>query len=282
MKKTVQTLLTEAINKLRSITDTPSLDASLLFEAATKLNKVKQITYNNLEIDKQEQELFHQLLQRRLNFEPIAYIIGKKEFYGRDFKVNKNTLIPRPDTETIVESVIDYVKTLQFKPSILDLCTGSGCIGITLAIELDSDNITLSDLSKEALEVAKLNARTLCNKTIDIIESNLLINCKKYDIIVSNPPYLTKQWCEEVSKEVKKEPLLALEGYGDDGLDIIRKIIKQSKDHLTGNNSAIFFECDSRQCKTVKTLLEKSGFNNIEIIKDLANQDRIVKGIYEQ
>lgn len=282
MDKTVQQLLIEATNKLRSITDTPSLDASVLFTKATNLNKVQQITLNNTNVQKKEQIVFEELVERRLHHEPIAYIIGEKEFYGRPFVVTKDTLIPRADTETLLEAVLEYVHTLDFNPSILDLCTGSGCIGITLALELNSDKISLSDISTDALAVANKNCSELFNKKINLIESNLLEKCEKYDIIVSNPPYLTKIWCEEVSNEVKKEPILALEGFGDDGLDIIRDIIKDATNHLNGHHSAIFFECDSRQCKTVESLLKKFNFSNIEIIKDLTNRDRVVKGIYER
>ncbi len=282
MVLTVQQLLIEATNKLRSITDTPSLDASILFSEATNLNKVQQITLSDIPLDEEKQKAFEDLIKRRLNFEPIAYIIGEKEFYGRSFKVTRETLIPRADTETLIEAVLEHVKTLNYKPTLLDLCTGTGCIGITLAIELNSDQITLSDISYDALKVAKNNCTNLFEKNINIMESNLLEKCNKYDIIVSNPPYLTKQWCEETSREVKKEPILALEGFGNDGLDIIRDIIKESKKHLNANKSAIFFECDSRQCSTVKEVLEQYNFSNIEIIKDLANRQRVVKGIYER
>jgi len=282
MKRTVKQILFEATNKLRSITDTPSLDASVIFTKVTNLSKVQQITQDSLLIDKETENKFNELINRRLNYEPVAYIIEEKEFYGRPFKVTKDTLIPRADTETLIEEVIKYSKTLDYNPEILDLCTGSGCIGITLANEITPKSITLSDISKEALEVAKINANKLSKAKINIIESNLLEKCKKYDIIVSNPPYLTKQWCEEVSNEVKKEPILALEGFGNDGLDIIRAIVYDAKNHLNGYHSAIFFECDSRQCSKVKELLEANSFKNVSIIKDLANKDRVVKGIYER
>ncbi len=282
MKNTVKQILFEATNKLRSITDTPSLDASVIFTKVTNLSKVQQITQDSLLIDEETENKFNELITRRLNYEPVAYITEEKEFYGRPFKVTKDTLIPRADTETLIEEVIKYSKTLDFEPEILDLCTGSGCIGITLDNEITSKSITLSDISKEALEVAKINSKNLSKSNINIIESNLLEKCKKYDIIVSNPPYLTKQWCEEVSNEVKKEPILALEGFGNDGLDIIRSIVFDAKKHLKGYHSAIFFECDSRQCSKVKELLEANSFKNVSIIKDLANNDRVVKGIYER
>jgi len=282
MNNSVKNLLFEATEKLRSITDTPSLDTSILFEKATNLNKVKQLTYFDKIIEIEEINYFNSLINRRLNFEPIAYIIGEKEFYARVFKVNKNTLIPRPDTETLVEQVLLYINNLDFLPCVLDLCTGSGCVGLSIGLETNIKSLTLSDISEKALEIAKINAQKLYKNNINIIKSNLLENCDNYDIIVSNPPYLTNKWCEEVNKDVKKEPLLALEGFGDDGLDIIRKIIKEAKEHFKNDFGSIFLECDSRQCNTVKKVLENNNFHNIEIFKDLTNKNRVVKGIYER
>ncbi|MGD1820531.1 MAG: peptide chain release factor N(5)-glutamine methyltransferase [Pleomorphochaeta sp.] len=282
MDRTVKELLFEAKNELRSITDTPSLDASILFEKACGLNKVKQITFSDKLINEAEQKEFFQLIKRRLNHEPIAYIISKKEFYGRDFIVSSDTLIPRADTETLVEATINYINTLDYKPDVLDLCTGTGCVGLSVALETNLSSISLCDISDEALKIAQKNAKALYSKEINFIKSDLLENCKNYDIIVSNPPYLTNQWCEELDEDVKKEPILALEGFGQDGLDIIRKIITSAKSHFNSNKNAIFLECDSRQCNTVKYILEANSFKEIEIFKDLANRDRVVKGIYER
>lgn len=282
MNKTIKELLIESNNKLRSITDTPSLDASLLLEKATGLNKINQIINDNKIISEEEANTFNLLLNKRMNHEPIAYILGYKEFYSRNFKVTKNTLIPRPDTEILVEQVINYINTLDYSPDLLDLCTGTGCVGLSIALEAEIKELTLSDISEKALEVAKYNSENLYTKKVNLLKSNLLNKCAKYDIIVSNPPYLTKQWCDILDEDVKKEPILALEGFGDDGLDLIREIIKSSKTHFKGEKNAIFLECDSRQCNTVKTILIDNNFKDIEIIKDLGNRDRVVKGIYER
>lgn len=281
MANTVKELLNNGNNIIRSISDTPYLDVSLLFEKATSLNKIQQITNPDLEIEKNKIDKFNELLSRRLNHEPIAYILGEKEFYSHPFKVTKDTLIPRADTETLVEQAIKYINNNLSNADLLDLCTGSGCVGLSIALETNLNSLTLSDISDNALDVAKENSKNLYKKNINIIKSNLLENCKTYDIIVTNPPYLTKKWCEEVSLDVKKEPLLALEGFGDDGLDIIRLIISTSKYHFKNNKGAIFIECDSRQCNTVKEILLNNNFKEIEIFKDLSNKDRVVKGIYE-
>jgi len=281
MEKKVKDLILDATNKLRSITDTPSLDVSILFEKATGMNKTTQISYPNKLITKNQEKIFNNLINRRLKKEPIAYIIEEKSFYTSDFKVTKDTLIPRPDTEVLVEKAINYINTLDFYPEILDLCTGTGAVGISIGLETEYQSLTLSDISKKALEVAKYNAIKLLNKKpFKIIESNLLDNCQKYDIIVTNPPYLTKEWIEMVEDEVKKEPILALDGFGNDGLDIIRKIIKDSTIHFNNNKGIIFIECDSRQCVSVKDILKNNNFKKIEIYQDLGNRDRVVKGIY--
>jgi len=281
MNKKIKEIIFEATNKLRSITDTPSLDVSLLFEKATGMNKTYQISHPEKEIDKKIEEKFNKLIIRRLNKEPIAYIIEEKSFYASEFKVTKDTLIPRPDTEILVEKTIEYINKLDFEPKILDLCTGTGAIGISIGLEVNYKSLTLSDISKKALEVAQFNAKNILqHKPFIILESNLLENCEKYDIIVTNPPYLTKEWIDMVEDEVKKEPVLALDGFGDDGLDIIRKIIKNSTHHFNNNTGIIFIECDSRQCNEVKKLLKNNNFNNIEIYQDLGNRDRVVKGIY--
>lgn len=281
MDKKVKDIIFEATNKLRSITDTPSLDVSILFEKATGMNKVSQIYNSEKILEKKQENYFYELLNRRLDKEPIAYIIEEKSFYASDFKVTKDTLIPRPDTEVLVEKAIEYIKTLDFEPEILDLCTGTGAIGISIGIEVEYKNLTLSDISSNALKVAKYNAENLLKtKPYKIIESNLLENCKKYDIIVTNPPYLTKEWINMVEDEVKQEPVLALDGFGNDGLNLIRKIIKTSTKHFKNNTGLIFIECDSRQCFTVKDILERNNFKNIEIYQDLGNRDRVVKGIY--
>lgn len=278
MDLTVRETLVHATNLLKEITDTPELDARILLEKASGLSHVQIIIKSEEILSSDIVIKYNQLIKRRVEREPIAHIIGEKEFYSRLFKVTKDTLIPRADTETLVDVTINYINTLSFKPTVLDLCTGTGCIGITIKAET-SAAVTLADISKKALEVAAFNSKTLLNNETELIETNLLEKCKIYDIIVTNPPYLTKQWCDETSEEVKREPILALEGFGNDGLDLIRDIAKEAKHHLSGNHSALFIECDYRQTTEVKNILIANNFEEVKIYKDLAGKERVVGGI---
>lgn len=207
----------------------------------------------------------------------MAYILGHKEFYDLDFLVDERVLIPQPDTETIVDDVLDGTPP---NPNlrILDLCCGSGCIGITLARHLGC-RLLLADLSREALEVARVNGvRLLFPGQYSLIQSDLFSRIMgSFDMIVSNPPYLTRTWIDEASEEVRHEPDMALDGKGKDGLSLIRRIIAEAPGHLS-NRGRIWIECDYRQIATVKALLLASGFMNVYIKKDLAGKDRVVVG----
>jgi release factor glutamine methyltransferase len=279
MDKTVQETLVQATISLKGITETPRLEARILLEKTTGFSHVQIITKSEELISSDSYYAFQQLLNRRINHEPMAYLLGEKEFYGRDFKVTSDTLIPRADTETLVEIAIKHIKSLNYKANVLDLCTGTGCVGISIKAETNC-NMSLADIDEKALTIAKHNAKTLLmNKTTNIL-TNLFSNCNIYDIIVSNPPYLTHEWCEEASEEVKKEPILALEGFSEDGLFLIRQIIKDAPTHLSGKNSALFIECDYRQTKSVKQIMIDNGFDTVQIFKDLNGKERVVGGTY--
>ncbi|MGH0052494.1 MAG: peptide chain release factor N(5)-glutamine methyltransferase, partial [Sphaerochaetaceae bacterium] len=190
------------------------------------------------------------------------------------------TLIPRPDTETLITVILEYArgKTEDMLLPIIDIGTGSGAIGITLALELGVE-VTLSDISKEALAVAEHNAIALAGHSFPLIEANLLSTIsQKYGIIVSNPPYLTAGWCDEVSEEVAWEPRRALDGFGPDGLSLVRNLIEQSTTHLR-SEGALFLECDYRQVGKVATLLEEHHFKEVTIVRDLAGHERVVWGV---
>jgi release factor glutamine methyltransferase len=261
-------------------TDTPELDARLLLQKATSLGQVDLILKADTTLDKQQAALYETYLQKRLDNEPMAYILGEKEFFGRTFKVDRRVLIPRPDTEILVETALAFSSKMQKSPKIIDVCTGSGCIGITLAAELGIE-VTLSDISKDALSVAKENALALLGHPLPLLEGNLLsLAGGKYDIIVSNPPYLTSLWCEEVSLDVKKEPRLALEGYGTDGLDCIRDLVRQSTSHLE-TGGALMLECDYRQTAGVRDLFYSFGFSSVQTEKDLSGKERVIWGIFQ-
>lgn len=205
---------------------------------------------------------------------PIQYLIGYVNFYGNKIIVNKNTLIPRYETEYLVEKLINYIKKYNFNnPKILDLCTGSGAIGLTIKKEIPISDITLSDISRKALKVSKKNAKHL-NLNVNIIKSDMFKNIKDndFDIIVSNPPYVMTS--EELPKMVKYEPSLALYS-GEKGILHIEKIFKDAQKHLK-NKFIIALEINEKSEDTLKELINIYFDKNIKYSfeKDLANKLR--------
>ncbi len=262
-----------------SVDQSAGLDARLLLEKVTGLDQIQQILRSDQLLSDTELSKLEELVQQRLSHRPMAYILGSKEFFGREFHVDERVLIPRADTETLVEQVLAFVSENPRKQdiSIIDVCTGSGAIGITLALELGC-HVTLTDINRDALEVARANAERL-GASVTLLEGDLLSPAEgKYDIIVSNPPYLTQTWCDQVSKEVAWEPRLALDGREEDGLGLIRKLVEQSTSHLD-QGGALFLECDYRQAPTVAALLEEHQFVKVELARDLAFLERVVWGI---
>lgn len=259
----------------RGIGDTPDLDARLLLEHTTGYDQSGQIVNAAEELSAHQLDLLENLRNQRLEGRPIAYIIGSKEFYGRSFYVDERVLIPRPDTEILVEAVLEAIKSglVSFEDPIIDVGTGSGAVGITLASELDC-MVLLSDISSDALDVARINSRRILGRELETIASDLLPLGRKYGIIVSNPPYLTDEWVAAVDQSVRYEPTLALRGFGEDGLDIIRALVAQSSNH-----GSLFVECDYRQAKKVAELFEEHGFTNITMERDLQGLERVVWGV---
>lgn len=207
---------------------------------------------------------------------PLQQILGEASFMGLDFKVNEFTLCPRQDTEILVETVINEVKDTE--ASVLDLCTGTGCIGISLLLCGGFRHMTLSDISKEALSVAAFNAAKLApDDSIEIIESDLFDGIpadRKFDVIVSNPPYIRDSVIETLMPEVKTfEPRIALSG-GEDGLSVYRRIIEKAPSYAP----LIFFEIGFDQAEDVKELLAGAGYTDIKVIKDYGGNDRVILG----
>ena len=251
---------------------------SIIVEDSIGLSKLDQIIKPNFIIDDEMCKIIEEKVERRKSHTPLSYITGKREFYGLSFKVSRDTLIPRPDTETIVEEAISEIKKIK-NANVLDLCTGTGAIGIAIKANCNC-TITLSDISEKTLEITKQNAKELINSDCKIICSNLFDKIDdKFDLIATNPPYLTENWYQEVSDEVKREPKLALVSSGDDGLDLIREIISKAPKYLK-NGGILLIECDYRQTSLCAKLLETGNFKNIKIIKDLAQKERVVRGSY--
>lgn len=232
------------------------------------------------EITEEEKEHIREMLKKRaIDKLPVQYILGFEEFYGRKFKVTKDVLIPRPETERLVE---ECLKRLENRESqiVLDIGTGSGAIGITIAKEMKNSKVLACDLSDSALEIAKMNGLNLEVPNIKFQKSDLFSEIKftNFDLIVSNPPYISQEEYESLQVEVKMhEPQMALTD-NKDGLYFYKKITRESVNHLK-NGGILAFEIGYNQGEAVKNLLEKNSFENIEVIKDYQGQDRIVIGV---
>lgn len=255
---------------------TSSDHAKMLLSSYLDVNPLEILTILDKEVDSDIEKLYKSSLEALKENKPIQYVIGNVNFYGLKFIVNKNVLIPRFETEELVEQVVEYTKDLnKDKIKILDLGCGSGAIGLTLKSILKDSEVTLTDISKEALEVAKLNANNL-NLDVTFIESDWFSNVKleKYDIIVSNPPYIRTD--EEIEEIVKNnEPSLALYG-GVDGLDCYRKILANIKPYLN-NKFLMAFEIGESQKEEIYDIVNKY-LKDIEITckKDLYGRNRMI------
>ena len=255
---------------------TSSDHAKMLLSSYLDVNPLELLTILDKEVDSDIEKLYKSSLEALKENKPIQYVIGNVNFYGLKFIVNKNVLIPRFETEELVEQVVEYTKDLnKDKIKILDLGCGSGAIGLTLKSILKDSEVTLTDISKDALEVAKLNANNL-NLDVTFIESDWLSNVKleKYDIIVSNPPYIRTD--EEIEEIVKNnEPSLALYG-GVDGLDCYRKILANIKPYLN-TKFLIAFEIGESQKEEIYDIVNKY-LKDIEITckKDLYGRNRMI------
>lgn len=257
------------------------LDAQLFMMKATGFTKVQLFTKNDYCLNNSETEEFWGMVDKRVKRIPTQYIIGSCQFMGLDFFVSNSVLIPRPDTEILVETILEYKKN-NVIDSIMDIGTGSGCIPISL-LHYGVNKAVALDISSNALEVARKNAEL--NKVLDriqFINSNLFEKLGqeyhgKFDAIVSNPPYIAKSVIKELMPEVKDfEPIIALDG-GDDGLDFYKEIIPKGKKYISAKGW-MFFEIGYDQGVAVSNLLKAEGFEKIEVIKDLAGLDRVVLG----
>ena len=262
------------------VSQTPLLDASLLLSWITGLSREQLYAQSDVLLSDDAATRYRQLLSQRCMAIPIAYIIGSREFYGRSFQVTPNVLIPRPDTETLVDTALRYLQDSQ-EPEVLDLCTGSGCVGITIAAERSDSRLTLADISSQALEVARANAQLLLTRQPTIVQSNIFseLTGKQYSLVVTNPPYLTDSWYDGTEPQVKVEPKLALLGGEEDGLAIIRRIVSEAPAYLL-DGGALMIECDYRQVDTVMLLLTERGYSEVGNERDLAQLKRVVRGVW--
>ena len=261
------------ILKQNNIKDS-ELKVKLIISKVLNVNKEYLITHNDEEVREELKKEIVFNTFKLLQGEPIQYIINNQAFFGLDFFVDKNVLIPQPDTEILVEEVISISQKYN-KPDILDLCTGSGAIAIVLKKNIPEAIITATDISKNALKVAQIN-KEKNNTQIKLIKSNMFKKIKNtFNIIVSNPPYIKTKVIKTLDKEVQNEPIIALDG-GQDGLKFYKTIIKQAYKYLK-EDGFLCLEIGYDQKEEVMNLIKESNkYNNIYSKKDLSGNDRII------
>ena len=248
------------------------LDARLLLEKICDTDRNTLLSHGDMEVTKEQEASFFQWIEQRAKHIPLQHITGEQEFMGLCFLVNEHVLIPRQDTEILVEEVM---KHLHDGMRILDMCTGSGCILLSL-LKYSNDCTGLGvDISREALQIAEENARLL-GIPAEFKESNLFEQVEgRFDLLVSNPPYIERDVIPTLMEEVREhDPMLALDG-GEDGLDFYRRIITEAPEYLF-RGGKILFEIGNEQADEVSRLLTENGYTEIEVYKDYAGYDRVV------
>jgi len=253
------------------------VDVEWLLSDVTGMSRTQLALSGEECLTKEALQQFNDLFERRLKGEPLQHILGIQSFYGYDFLVNEHVLIPRFETEELVEKAIQWVKAKKAS-RFIDMCTGSGCIGLSLLKECEFLSGTLVDLSEEALTIATENATRLeVDDRVDLIQSDLFEEVAKeaVDLVISNPPYIVTQVIRELEDEVKlSEPYMALDG-GEDGLVFYRRIIKAAKDYLR-SEGLLIVEIGYDQMEQVKKIFEDEGYSHIKGFQDMSGKDRIV------
>ena len=260
------------LNDIRSY----NLDSEILLSSTLKLDRSQLLLNLDKRIENQEKKIFFNFIERRSKNEPIAYITGYKEFWKSKFKVNKNVLIPRPDTETIIEQVLNELDINSSK-KILDIGTGSGCIIISILNERKKCFGVGIDISKNAVKLAKYNAKIQhIDNRIKFLNSDIdNFYGDKYDLIISNPPYIKHHEINCLEKDIKNhEPKVALDG-GIDGYNKIRLIIEKSST-LIKKRGKLFLELGINQTRETLKILNLNGFYKTKVIKDLASKNRCI------
>lgn len=264
-------LLIYGKNKLREANDSEyDSNAAFLIEFCFNLDKTQYFLASKDEVSDEKFKEYDSLLNRRMNNEPVQYITGRAFFMGHSFFANRDVLIPRFDTEILVSTVLEFAKP---EMSILDMCTGSGCIILSILSEINVNAVGV-DISDAALSVAKINAERL-KKPVKLIKSDLFENInEKFDIIVSNPPYITPDEMIALEKQVLDfEPKIALEA-SDNGLFFYKEIINNKK--FLKDGGMLFFEVGYTQSLEVSELFKDAGFTDINIVRDLNGVNRVV------
>jgi len=266
----IKAVIDEGSLYLKEISDSPKLDAQLLLCNVLNIDRVSLFLRYEKEIDELMKARFDALLERRRLQEPLNYIIGKREFYSNDFLVNHDVLIPRPETELIIDVAKKYID--KDVKNIIDIGTGSGVIAITLKLIFPNINITASDISEDALKIAKRNAE-IHKVKLDFVISDALQNIQNnFQMIVTNPPYVKSSFIED-DLSLAYEPRRALDG-GESGLEVIKKILEEAKEKID-TGGLIIMEHGFDQAEDVKSIAKKYNFDCLCNIKDINDHPRV-------
>ena len=258
--------------------DNPGLETSLLISKVFGINKIDIYTQPEIEIGLESLREFEAIIARRVGREPIAYILGEKEFYSRQFFVGSEVLIPRPETEKLVEEALNIIRNIS-SPHIIDVGTGSGCIAITIGSERSDSMIIASDISLDAILVAKENAKRLDVHNISFVNSDFLnfVKERSFDIVVSNPPYISETELCRLEPDIRDfEPIVALHG-GEDGLDCIRRVASDAISVLK-NGGWCIMEIGASHNEEAIGIFKVIGYRDISLLDDLSGIKRVIKG----
>lgn len=261
--------------------ESPRLDAEVLLSRALGTTRIQLVVDAPRVLPAEDLARFRDMVRRRRAHEPVAYILGEREFFGRVFRVDRRVLVPRPDTETLVEVALDRTRHVSMSMRALDLCTGSGCVAVTLAKERPTSSVIATDASDDALAVARDNALRLGAYNVALCTGDLygaLDASARFDVITANPPYIARGDIASLMQDVRDfEPRLALEG-GDDGLALIRRVVSGAPAHLVPGG-VLAVEVGAGQAPAVAELLRAAGFDSIDSRRDYARIERVVSGM---
>jgi len=275
--------------------DTPRLDAELLLGHALSITRIQLIVDAKRPLSSDELGRFRELVKRRRTREPVAYILGQREFYGRLFRVDRRVLVPRPDTECLVEVAMERTSGISLSARVLDLCTGSGCVAITLARERPTTRVMACDVSEDALAVARDNALRLGAYNVAFGRGDLFAAVEpalrperaarsgfaRFDVVTANPPYIPAGEIPGLQPEIREhEPRLALLG-GLDGLSIVARIVERAPAVLS-DGGVLAVEVAAGQAEAVAALFERRGFAEIQRKRDYGRIERVVSGVFRK
>jgi release factor glutamine methyltransferase len=259
----------------------PRLDAELIVAFVLGIDRTRVIIEAERPLEPGELAVLRDLVKRRRAREPIAYLRGEREFYGRPFRVDARVLIPRPDTEALVDVALARSAHVSLSMRLLDLCTGSGCVAITMARQRPTSRVLASDLSRDALAVARENAHRLGAYNVAFVESDLFASVpagSRFDVITANPPYIPTGEIPGLMADVRDfEPRAALDG-GADGLDLVRRIVEDAPPFLD-EGGVLALEIGAGEADAARGLFEAHGYRDVRVDRDYAKIERVVSGV---